>query len=93
MKFGALQCDGFEKIRGNIIEAKSSASREYIRMAVGQLLDYAFQGRSKLGDTRKAVLLPEKPSKDIEAWLNSLNIGLIWPDGSSFLDNANGRFT
>ena len=74
-------------------EAKSSASREHIRMAVGQLPDYAFQGKTKLGEPHMAVLLPENPPKDVEAWLDSLNIKLIWPDGTAFQDNANAQFT
>jgi hypothetical protein len=93
VKMGALQCDGYEKARRNLIEAKSSATREHIRMAVGQLLDYAFQGKSEFAEPHMAVLLPEKPPKDVEAWLHSVGIKLIWPDGNSFLDNANGQFT
>ena len=93
VKIGALQCDGYDKLRDNLIEAKASARREHIRMAVGQLLDYAFQGKSELEKSRLAILLPEKPPKDIEAWLDSLNIKLIWSEGDVFLDNSNGQFT
>jgi hypothetical protein len=93
VRIGALQCDGYEALRHNLIEAKSSASREHIRMAVGQLLDYAFQGASQLQSARMAVLLPKKPLSDIEAWLDSLKIKLIWSEGDAFLDNANGQFT
>jgi hypothetical protein len=93
VKIGALQCDAYEKLRRNLIEAKASASREHIRMAVGQLLDYAFQGGSQLQGSQMAILLPEKPPDDVEAWLDSLNIKLIWPQVSAFLDNANGQFT
>jgi hypothetical protein len=93
VKIGTLQCDGYEELRRNLIEAKASASREHIRMAVGQLLDYAFQGASQLQSARLAVLLPKKPPNDIEAWLDSLKIKLIWPEGDTFLDNANGQFS
>ena len=93
VKYGALQCDGYEKARGNLIEAKGSATREHIRMAVGQLIDYAFQGKTKLGELHMALLLPEKPPKDVEAWLDSLGIRLIWTEGKAFLDNSNGQFT
>ncbi|PYL09834.1 MAG: hypothetical protein DME33_02920, partial [Verrucomicrobia bacterium] len=48
-KYGGLRCDAYEQETRNLIEAKSSTRREHIRMAVGQLLDYAFQGRRKLG--------------------------------------------
>lgn len=92
-RYGRLQCDGYEKQRQNLIEAKASTSREHVRMAVGQLLDYAFQGKEKLGSPNMAILLPNKLSEDIEKWLHSLGIGIIWRDGKSFFDNANGQFT
>ena len=92
-KYGQLQCDGFERVRNNLIEAKSSADREHVRMAVGQLLDYAFQGKAKMPDPNKAMLLPEKPPPDVEEWLDSIGIKLIWPSAESFLDNANRQFT
>ena len=81
---GTLRCDGYEKKEGNLIEAKSSAQREHIRMAVGQLLDYAFQGKEKLGEPNKAILLPKKPDKDIEKWLFSLKISVIWREKGRF---------
>lgn len=92
-KYGKLQCDGFEEKRGNLIEAKSSTSREHSRMAVGQLLDYGFQGRKKFGHASMAILVPHKPQQDVEEWLGSLTISLIWREKRSFLDNANGKFT
>jgi len=92
-KYGRLQCDGYEEERKNLIEAKCSIRREHIRMAVGQLLDYAFAGRQKFGEPHMAILLPEKPDASIEKWLLSLNIKLIWREKGSFLDNANGQFS
>ena len=93
IKYRALQCDAYEKSRQNLIEAKSSASREHIRMAVGQVLDYAFQGREKFAHPHKAILLPHQPRADIIDWLDSLNIKVIWREKKAFLDNANGLFT
>jgi hypothetical protein len=93
VKYNALQCDAYEEARRNLIEAKSSARRENIRMAVGQLLDYAFQGNKKFGNPHKAILLPREPGPDIVNWLDSLDIKVIWRDKKVFLDNANGRFT
>jgi hypothetical protein len=93
VKYKTLQCDAFEEHRRNLIEAKSSASREHIRMAVGQLLDYAFQGREKFADPHKAILLPTEPPSDIVHWLDSLGIKVIWYENAAFLDNANGQFT
>ena len=93
VKYSTLRCDAYEKERRNLIEAKSSASREHIRMAVGQVLDYAFQGRKKFSDSHKAILLPRKPHRDIVDWLDSLKINIIWREEKDFLDNANGQFT
>jgi hypothetical protein len=62
-------------------------------MAVGQVLDYAFQGRKQFGDCYKAILLPSKPRPDIVDWLESLQIKIIWREKKDFLDNANGQFT
>jgi hypothetical protein len=87
---GNLRCDAVEKKRDNLIEAKSDSKREYVRMAVGQLLDYEFQRRAKMN---KAILVPNKPSADIERWLQSLKISLIWPEKRIFCDNAGGKFT
>jgi hypothetical protein len=91
--FGKLRCDGYEEGRKNLIEAKASTSREHVRMAVGQLLDYAFQGEEKLGKPHKAILLPARLAPNIEKWLCHLNISIIWREGESFFDNANGQFT
>jgi len=93
VKYNSLQCDAYEEDRRNLIEAKSSSRRENIRMAVGQLLDYAFQGNKKFGNPHKAILLPREPGPDIVNWLDSLDIKVIWRDKKVFLDNANGRFT
>lgn len=88
-----LQCDGFEKVRRNLIEAKGATRREYLRMAVGELLDYAYQAKKKFGRLNKAILVPKKPKDDLEEWLRSLNISLIWPEKGAFRDNAKEQFT
>jgi hypothetical protein len=91
-KHGKLQCDGFEKERRNLIEAKSSISREHIRMAVGQLLDYAFQIEKKFGKLNLAILLPRTPDPKSVNWLPQRNISLIWREKTAFRDNANSQF-
>jgi bifunctional DNA-binding transcriptional regulator/antitoxin component of YhaV-PrlF toxin-antitoxin module len=93
-KYGKLRCDAYEAERQNLIEAKCSTKREYIRMAVGQLLDYSHLIAKDVGQPSLAILLPSRPLSDVEAWLkNQLEIYVIWRDGAAFLDNANGRFT
>jgi hypothetical protein len=89
---GNTECDAMEMRRRNLVEAKSSATRESIRMAVGQLLDYEFQGKSKYGRVNKGILVPTRPDQGVERWLRSLKISLIWPEGGEFRDNCNGRF-
>lgn len=89
---GKLQCDAFEKARRNLIEAKSSTRREHIRMAAGQLLDYAFQIEKKFGKPHMAILLPQAPKQDAVNWLSPLNISVVWRKDGAFLDNADGQF-
>lgn len=93
VNYGKLKCDGFEEERRNLIEAKSSISREHIRMAVGQLLDYAFQGEKKFGRPNMGILLPKKPGMNSYGWLRRLKIHLIWLDRGGFLDDADRQFT
>jgi len=88
-----LQCDAYEPQTRNLIEAKSSSSREDIRMAVGQLLDYSYQGRETFGKPNLAVLLSNEPEWGNIEWLSPHHISVIWEERGSFVDNANGRFT
>ncbi len=89
---GKLECDGFERKRRNLIEAKSSTSREHIRMAVGQLLDYGFHMKRTFGKSNMAILLPRKPEPRSVKWLGHWGIALVWREKDVFLDNASGRF-
>jgi hypothetical protein len=92
--YGRLQCDGYESARRNLIEAKSSVKREYIRMAVGQLLDYFHLGRDGAGKTNLGILLPSRPDRALERWLkDSLSISVIWKTTTGFQDNAGRQFT
>ena len=89
---GGLICDAFERKRKHLIEAKSSSRREYIRMGVGQLLDYAHQVKPKRGRLKLALLLPRKPPPEAIEWLAPIKVKVIWRDGKQFRDNAGGRF-
>jgi hypothetical protein len=88
-----LKCDVYEESSKNLIEAKSSAKREHIRMAVGQLLDYAYLVRNDLGNSNLAILLPRRPEAKVLDWLAELQIAVIWKQKHTFVDNADGRFT
>jgi hypothetical protein len=64
-----------------VIEAKGTVTREAIRMAVGQLLDYSrFVDHAKL-----AVLLPQLPRRDLLSFLHRHSIAVIAPQ-------SNGQF-
>jgi hypothetical protein len=93
-KYGLLRCDAFEEERNNLIEAKRGNKREHIRMAAGQLLDYAFQGRNQFGTPNLAILLPQRPQEiELEfGWLKENGIHLIWKDEDVFLDDCDGQF-
>jgi hypothetical protein len=94
LKYGNLRCDAYEEKSRNLIEAKSSSRRENIRMAVGQLFDYAFQGREEIGKPHMAILLPEKPDLKKLEWVSELGIALVWRTKGKFVDNTpNGQFT
>jgi len=83
-------CDVFLPEKNALIEAKSSDSREVIRMAVGQLFDYQFL---EMADRKLAVLLPYSPAQEIRELLDGLGIGVIWPVGEGFRDSHHGAFT
>jgi len=85
-----LRCDIFLPERNVLIEAKSSDRREFVRMAVGQLLDYR---RYEKTEPELAILLPYWPNADIRDLLVSLDIALIWPHGAEFRDSVKGRYT
>ena len=71
-----LFCDLFDKTTGVFFEAKGSVSRGAIRMALGQLADYA---RFPSPPPTKAVLVPEEPRPDLLALAASENVTVVWP--------------
>jgi hypothetical protein len=79
-----LICDAYDPNDDLLIEAKASASRQDIRMAIGQLLDY----RRHLGSRKSslAVLVPDRPTPDLLDLLHRSKIRLIYRDGTSFLE-------
>jgi hypothetical protein len=93
LQIGQMECDAWEDERQNLIEAKGTINRQDIRMAVGQLLDYAHHIRKDLGDPNKAILLPEKPNQNDAGWVESAGINIIWRSGRRFQDNTGGQFT
>jgi hypothetical protein len=85
---GRFPVDLYNATRRHLIEAKDDPSREKIRMALGQLIDY---GRYIDHDGR-AVLVPRQPSADLQTLLKSQQIFAVWRRGAGFADNAEGAF-
>lgn len=71
-----LKTDVFDTTAGVLYEAKSSANRFDVRLALGQILDYRrfLEGNFK----RLAVLLPAEPAEDMITLLNAFDIDVVW---------------
>jgi hypothetical protein len=74
----SLLCDLFDRTANTLVEAKGSISRPAIRMAIGQLADYA---RLVKPSPDKMILVPQKPRPDLLRLAASQEIGVTWPDG------------
>jgi hypothetical protein len=82
-----LFCDLRDVTNNSLIEAKGSVTRPAIRMAIGQLADYArFVG----GSPTQAVLVPEQPRADLVDLLTSQGIAVVWPTADGFVATVGG---
>ncbi len=71
-----------------LIEAKGTVTREAVRMAIGQLLDYSrFVEVDNLG-----ILLPSKPRSDLFDLAATVNAIVIWEDAGKFVTPAGPFF-
>lgn len=83
-----LRVDLVDFTNMKIIEVKAGITRGYVREAIGQVLDYVFQLKRIRNEVwTPSILLPGKPSDDLIALIESLDIELIWEEGNSFLSN------
>lgn len=80
-----LYADLFLPSLGILVEAKASASREHLRMAIGQLLDYArfISPRPQL-----MCLVPDKPPQDMLELLVENDIAVAWRSSISTFELA-----
>jgi hypothetical protein len=80
-----LRVDLVDRTNQKLIEVKAGTSRGYVREAIGQVLDYVFQLKRIRSEVWiPAILLPGRPSDDLVALIDSLNIELIWEEEGSF---------
>lgn len=73
--------DLYDKAYNRLIEAKGSVSRESIRMALAQLLDYS---RFITPSPQLAILLPTLPRPDLQAFLKCYKVIIIYPKADGF---------
>jgi 5-methylcytosine-specific restriction protein A len=74
-----LFTDEFDLTDGILYEAKSSASRQAIRTAIGQLYDYRWY--IDQDDVSLSVLVPTRPCVDMVDLLTSLGISCVVRNG------------
>ncbi|MEV6266706.1 hypothetical protein AB0L64_06055 [Kribbella sp. NPDC051936] len=74
-----LYTDLFDSKRAELVEAKATASREAVRYAIGQLLDY----QRYVGPESLAILVPTRPSPDMIELLHNHQITCIVEDSAA----------
>jgi hypothetical protein len=74
----------YDSDNSELIEAKASAERDSVRLALGQLLDYA----RYVHHERRAVLLPNRPDSDLIDLLSNHGISCIYETRDSMFERA-----
>lgn len=82
---GILRPDFWIEDMNYIIEAKPSVSREYVRLAIGQVLDYINLGEMVGISASPAILLPGLPCHDLVQLIERHGIVLIYKSGDTFI--------
>lgn len=80
-----LFSDLFDRSTNTLYEAKGTVERGAIRMAIGQLCDYA---RFVEPAPRLAVLLPSEPRGDLQELLKAAGAEVVWRDGKKFVGSG-----
>jgi uncharacterized repeat protein (TIGR02543 family) len=79
-----LMTDTWDSTSSYLYEAKGTATREAIRMAIGQILDY----KRHITPTPAAtfILLPARPHDDLVSLMRSAEIGLVYQTAEGFVE-------
>jgi hypothetical protein len=75
---GTLKPDFWIPCLGLVVEAKPSNAREFVRLAIGQVLDYANLSIQEGHQMAPAILIPNRPMPDLCSLLEELGITLIF---------------
>ncbi|MGW5353657.1 hypothetical protein ACWERV_24480 [Streptomyces sp. NPDC004031] len=75
-----LRTDLYDATDHVLYEAKGSSSREDVRMALGQILDYSRYVKSAEheGEPKRVILLPTAPSPDLYSLLDRYEVGVVY---------------
>lgn len=79
-----LYSDLWDETTAELIEAKGTVTRDSLRTALGQLLDYGrFAGATTLG-----VLVPSRPRPDLVSYLHHAGVHVIYPHQHDWIREA-----
>lgn len=82
---GTLMPDLYDETMNQIFEAKKSPSREYVRSAIGQIIDYRYcAGKFGNLEASGAILLPSPPIKEQIEQCEELQIQIYYPSEDGF---------
>lgn len=73
---GLIQPDMYVPGLDWVVEAKKSTGRAYVRMAIGQVLDYVHLARRSRLEAKPVILLPGRPEPDLKRLISNLGITL-----------------
>ncbi|GAA2983424.1 hypothetical protein GCM10010460_19180 [Microbacterium terrae] len=79
-----IEPDMYVEAEGWVVEAKKSTGREYVRMAIGQVLDYTHNARGLDAHVTPMILLPSHTEPDLHQLSADLGITVALRDGDSF---------
>ena len=88
-KFGRLLTDLYDDTTHVLYELKGDSSRESVRMALGQLLDYSrfIESATRPGRPKLVIALPKPPDDDdLRLLLAELGVHLTYPVDGRFID-------
>ncbi|MFE2310130.1 hypothetical protein [Streptomyces sp. NPDC059411] len=86
-----LRVDLYDATAHVLYEAKGSNSREDVRMALGQVLDYSryVEMPEHNGEPKRVILLPAAPTPDIYSLLDRYDVGVVYrTDDGRFVGDA-----
>jgi hypothetical protein len=81
-----LFTDLYDVTAQELYEAKGTAKRNDIRMAVGQLMDY--RRHIDVVVQQLTILLPERPSDDLASYIASCGMSCVYAIGRDAFDRA-----